>query len=689
MKERNNLSKIIAILAAFAMFICTGCAEKKEEYANENNNLERNAVNMVYVATKIEIPTDAPYIESLSSMSDGTIRITVFDGNAESRQVWDSKDSGKTWEENSMGKEILLSLPENEGYKFSVEGELYFWNYENGIVDVSGKSIPVYEDEGDLYVDSAFAGGILTVLIQNPTGNKIRQYQVDTGEEIDNDDLRSMNTDAHQLATDETGNVIYLESSKIIRFDTESNFEETLIDSKEMINIVPFEMGDFFGISVGMGDELYLRVISRDGLSDSLYKVSKGAVPTISMADLKVYTLKEHPPLRQMIAFYEAEHPDVKVELQVGYTDEDGTNISDAVRSLNTEILAGDGPDVIVLDGLPVKQYTEKGFLENVLDVVKPERDVLFENIISACNSGSEIYVVPTSFTIPIIVGDQKVVQSKNIVDLVTELKTQNGNGIPALAVGAFPVTVVNLFVTSDLLEEQIDRMELRKFYENVKDLFDLTMSEVSYEKLVEDYSLLDELQRYPSLPGSDVPLDIYAEEARAGTVMLENSDEFAKIASLCKERGLSYANLNRGSGNTFSPSLLLGISATGKHKDEAKEFLRNYLTKLPDNALGIGFSVNKVAFRNSMPVSDAGEAYTKSSKKNQDLSSGLTVYKFTKEEFSQVEAFIGRLDTASQDNQIIMECVMEQAQKYLYDGIDLDSAVNAAFEKINLYMKE
>ena len=214
-------------------------------------------------------------------------------------------------------------------------------------------------------------------------------------------------------------------------------------------------------------------------------------------------------------------------------------------------------------------------------------------------------------------------------------------------------------------------------------------MSGVSYEDLAKYYSLTDGIQFYPTVPCNDVALDIYLEEAHAGIVMLQNSDEYAKIASLCKEKGVSYDNLNQGAGNTFAPSLMLGISAGGNHKEEAKTFLKYYLTKLPENAVGVGFSVNKEIFKNNMPVSDGGEAYTKSSKKNQDLSLGLTVYKFTQEEFSKVEAFVEELDTPARDDRIIMECVMEQAQKYLYEGVGLDSAVNAAFEKINLYTKE
>lgn len=287
------MRRIISIVVvAFAMLILAACAEKKEGYGQENSDAESNAGTKVYAAVKIEKPTDAPYVESISNMSDGTVRITMYDGNADSRRVWDSKDSGETWAENTAGKEKLLSVTEDQGYKFSAEGELYSWNYENGLMDVSGRVIPLYEEEGDIYADSAFAGGILTVLIQNSSGNKIRQYYIDTGAQIDinNDALGGVKDDACQLTTDGSGKVIYLEGSDITRFDTESNSVETLIDRKEMTAIVPSEIGNFFGIAAGEGDELYLRVSNIDGLSDSLYRMSKGGLPKSPRLVLR-YTL--------------------------------------------------------------------------------------------------------------------------------------------------------------------------------------------------------------------------------------------------------------------------------------------------------------------------------------------------------------------------------------------------------------
>ena len=141
-------------------------------------------------------------------------------------------------------------------------------------------------------------------------------------------------------------------------------------------------------------------------------------------------------------------------------------------------------------------------------------------------------------------------------------------------------------------------------------------------------------------------------------------------------------------SGNFFVPSRILGINANSNHKDKAKSFLRYCITEGSQDVFASGFSINRESFKNSMPVADEVELVT-IYYENMEATDGLSVYSFTTEDFSQVEEFIEKLDTTVLDDRVILACVMEQAQKYLYEGVALESAVNAAFEKIDLYLKE
>ena len=45
----------------------------------------------------------------------------------------------------------------------------------------------------------------------------------------------------------------------------------------------------------------------------------------------------------------------MKVELRVGMEDEAALTRTDAIKQLNTELMSGSGPDLIIMDGLSVE----------------------------------------------------------------------------------------------------------------------------------------------------------------------------------------------------------------------------------------------------------------------------------------------------------------------------------------------
>lgn len=92
--------------------------------------------------------------------------------------------------------------------------------------------------------------------------------------------------------------------------------------------------------------------------------------PTQPSIQLRLYSLYEDENLRQMVSQYQKSHPEVAIDLEIGLTGEDGVTVADALRTLNTEILAGSGPDLICLDGFNIDTYLEKGILADLSGVL-------------------------------------------------------------------------------------------------------------------------------------------------------------------------------------------------------------------------------------------------------------------------------------------------------------------------------
>lgn len=143
---------------------------------------------------------------------------------------------------------------------------------------------------------------------------------------------------------------------------------------------------------------------------------------------LRLYTLKENENLWQSAKLFMEKYPKYPVVIEVGISEEDGKTVSDAIRSLNTEIMAGNGPDIILMDGLLIEDYIEKSVLEDLSDVVKGVKtngEKFFENVLSSYEKGENLYAVPSRFSVPIIIGKEGAVTPDEVTGLSGTLKTR------------------------------------------------------------------------------------------------------------------------------------------------------------------------------------------------------------------------------------------------------------------------
>ena len=77
---------------------------------------------------------------------------------------------------------------------------------------------------------------------------------------------------------------------------------------------------------------------------------------------LTIYMLNDNQNVRDAIACYAAAAPDVEINIEVGVPDYD-TTVSDALKKLNTRLLAGNGPDLILMDYIRSESYMQSGQL--------------------------------------------------------------------------------------------------------------------------------------------------------------------------------------------------------------------------------------------------------------------------------------------------------------------------------------
>lgn len=690
------MKRIISIFLTMMIMISTiGCRSK------EDDPIEKKDTKVAYQADKIEKPKDISKIQFLVYLEDGTLRIGGSDQSGEKRTVWDSKNNGKDWMLAGDSEQLPELKNQNAFYKYSSNGKFYV---------VEDQTIRLYEDtqpstinidEGESYLDSALCGQDFYLLVEDETGTKqIKKHDLSEQiwENVENEELvqaLKKTTGYGCLAADPSAEMLYTEGKGIVKYSVEKDETTHAINGEVLNSCIDTINEPITGLAV-QGENIVVCTAGKSGSESNLYflqkeqtkKNEKDKTDTGKNTVLKIYSLKENSMIRSSLAFFRREHTDISINYTVGYTGEDGFSVSDAIRKLNTEIMADEGPDIIVLDNLPVEEYISKGVLEPVTDIVNEKKDEIFFNMIEGYNKESEIFCVPTTFRIPVIIGNSEVVSaesSKAVIDQMEHQMEQQES--PVLTRQDFPYAAMYMFVTSGMVEK--DGMNEEKLTAYYNDLLRLKEMGNVTDKIVgeSDYSMNQTVDIFP-YGESDVPSDIYFGEAKAGVGQIAYADSYIKLKSARKQADIQFDYLNKSGGNYYIPTEVLGINSRSSYKDAAKEFLSLYLTEEVQNTNTMGFSINRNSMRNSAAVTDSPQYYS-TIYKNLEDTSGLDLYTLSTDEFNELLQFVELADTPVRVDAVVTETVMEQADKILYEGLDVQTAVQTVCDKINLYLKE
>lgn len=686
------MKRIISIFLTMMLMISTiGCRSK------EDDPIEKKDTKVAYQADKIEKPKDISKIQFLVYLEEGTLRIGGSGQSGEERTVWDSKNNGKDWILAGDSEQLPELKNQNAFYKYSSDGKFYV---------VEDQTIRLYEDtqpstinivEGESYLDSALCRQDFYLLVEDETGTKqIRKYDLSEQiwENMENEELvqaLKKTTGYGCLAADPLAEMLYTEGEGIVKYCVEKDETTHAINGEVLNSCIDTINEPITGLAV-QGENIVVCTAGKSGSESNLYflqkeqtkKTEKDKTGTGKNTVLKIYSLKENSMIRSSLAFFRREHTDISINYTVGYTGEDGFSVSDAIRKLNTEIMADEGPDIIVLDNLPVEEYISKGVLESVTDIVNEKKDEIFFNMIEGYNKESEIFCVPTTFRIPVIIGNSEVVSAESSKAVIDQMEQQES---PVLTRQDFPYAAMYMFVTSDMVEK--DGMNEEKLTAYYNDLLRLKEMGNVTDKIVgeSDYSMNQTVDIFP-YGESDVPSDIYFGEAKAGVGQIAYADSYIKLNSARKQADIQFDYLNKSGGNYYIPTEVLGINSRSSYKDAAKEFLSLYLTEEVQNTNTMGFSINRNSMRNSAAVTDSPQYYS-TIYKNLEDTSGLDLYTLSTDEFNELLQFVELADTPVRVDAVVTETVMEQADKILYEGLDVQTAVKTVCDKINLYLKE
>lgn len=486
---------------------------------------------------------------------------------------------------------------------------------------------------------------------------------------------------------------IYVSNTSGINLNKEGNsLWEVLIEGGQTSLSMPSLIQRKF--ILGSEDEFYYALSNLDFtdvmLKHVYYDENASSVPPV---ELSIFSIEDNPTIRQAISIFQGTHPEVKVNFRVAnvgnrvkYTygiknPNETITLTDHINALNTELLAGKGADILVLDGLPIDSYIEKGVLEDMGKIFTPMRDAgqLLPNITDYYFTNGKVYAMPIRIKLPVIYGFSEAVDAAKTIEELADYARSNKE-IPLLAPSNYRALAAWFFMTnySQIFNEnnEVDEAALQDFLEKI----DIISKAIN----ASDDAEMDFMNSNTGmLRGYWVSscIKVYAKKVQTSLEELGGFMEFAVPLVVSKkwEQG-TFRTLN----NSYKAQGVVGVNSAGKQKELAYEFIQLlYSDKIQGLDLQDGFPVNKVALE-KMLQEDKTMAMTITDGE-QDI---LATYP-TAEERNKIYESICALDKPMVNDLAMVDMILDEAERYLRGDITAEQAAQNAAAGIRLYLSE
>ncbi len=473
---------------------------------------------------------------------------------------------------------------------------------------------------------------------------------------------------------------------------------------------------------------------------------------------IKVYSLYENYSVRLALSEFKRQNPDVTIEYETAFGEKsdghdqgmpmqaegaspDSGNSNamteeDALRALNTELLNGTGPDILILDGLPVNSFVEKGVLEDLSGLVKGNSDLITQ-VFEPLYQDGKIYTVPTNYAVPILFGEQGYAEQFTNLDTYIEA-IKNGAGVPAYQeynpewteeeANAYYQTlygpkapedqpvinfqsveeVFNTFYSTSapaIFSEKggIDQQALAKFLQDIKTVTDkyelasddmmgmnsgssMSMMSMGYASFDMSNSLsqftnrqgrtgISSLGSFQMLRVISYSMHWSANSGGKGVMVDDTADTTEEETKLPEIKTALLVAPGIADG-TYQPTQMMGITTTSKQKELAQKFVEVALSdSVQKYDMGNGFPVSKSAFDTLYNAYMKESAYEKKE----------GIYKIPFDS----EALLGSVKTPFYSNDFLRSVIYKPVQAFCAGNMSVDDTVTQIVKETELYFAE
>ena len=384
---------------------------------------------------------------------------------------------------------------------------------------------------------------------------------------------------------------------------------------------------------------------------------------------------------------------------------------SAGLTRLNTEIVAGNVPDMLETSSIPLRQYAAKGLLEDLWPFIENDTDIggragVMEHVLNAAEQDGKLYEIFTNFAIRTVAGPKNIVgdrMSWTLADLQEALaKMPEGCAI-------FGQTDTKTDMLSNVMAQNADSFvdwstgQCRFDSEDFKALLAFCNSfpaEYDWENSQDEWE--DPYTRIIS--GKQMLTSVYFSQLRWD--FLENDGLFKSQGSAAF---IGYPREDGGVGSSFTTNGGVAMSAACKDKEGAWSFMRTRLlsqsTDEESARYWSNFPVTKADFdkmveeamtvqyeqdENGQPLLDENGQPIEI-KETWWISDDLQLEQgaVTQEQYDRFMALYNAVDSVYYFDEAIYDIVADMAGAYFAGDRSLDDTAAQIQSRVTLYVNE
>lgn len=436
---------------------------------------------------------------------------------------------------------------------------------------------------------------------------------------------------------------------------------------------------------LAVGETFYI-AYGESGLS--LKKYAKRNLDDAFLGELTIYSLENSDLILSIVSQFQTKHPEIDVFYETGDGGEGSTTAADRIRALNARILAGDGPDILVLDGLPADSYKEKGILADMSDALAPVKEELLDNMLAIYGKEDGIYMLPFCLEIPMFGVCGSAEGAYASLGTLADYWERGDERAAYFATLPYSYHLALFYYNFQpqfaLPGGKVKKEEIEEFLRDVKRIYDAAQaSSVGFDGEYADWQYQHYSQKeigeyfHGISYGRNDYVDGYSNFMFYN---IEGIDSLSNTPYIVKCRGGRLVS----NASKFFPNGIMGINAKAKEKSLAELFIQEIFSPEMQNKCSFceGFPLNENILSEDEKTDRSYATHSSSDGRDWGCS-------FNAQEAKEMIDVVRSVNTPVEKNQMIFEIVMEEGCAYLAGEKSLDAAAEGIANRVGIYYSE